>query len=58
MAWLVLSPGLEFSLAASAILIATGAVAFALAFDKPRATVTEPSVSLGPPVIGRAPEEP
>lgn len=54
MAWLVLAPGLEFSLAASAILIATGAVAFALAFDPPPAAApVTASVAIGPPVLGR-----
>ena len=50
-------PGLEFSLAASAILIATGAVAFALAFDPPpgpaAAAPATASVLIGPPVLGR-----
>ena len=45
-------PGLEFSLAASAILIATGAVAFALAFDPPPAAApVTASVAIGPPVL-------
>ncbi|CAJ1363048.1 unnamed protein product [Effrenium voratum] len=56
MSWLVLAPGLEFSLAATAILMATGSVGTALAFEafEPgprRAPPPAPSVKL--PVLGR-----
>jgi len=47
---------LEFSLAASAILIATGAVGFALAFDSGSPTTSPheaaPTVGVAPPVLG------
>ncbi|OLP77793.1 hypothetical protein AK812_SmicGene42109 [Symbiodinium microadriaticum] len=58
-AWLVFEPGLEFSLAACAILMATGAVGTAVALDRPPAPSTQyqnPSVNVSPPVLGRLQE--
>eukprot|EP00439_Symbiodinium_sp_Y106_P022866 s4273_g2.t2 len=51
-AWLVFEPGLEFSLAACAILMATGAVGTAVALDRPPSPSTQyqnPSVNVSPP---------